>query len=241
MLKRYVNHTATRDVANLLYELGIVDSPLEPLDPATPLREGLDLDSQEMVSLVELASSLSVSCAPLDEDAVETIHDLVLHLATHRDPWLPEHVPFVMQGSIVIRQNVDTVFAYIADYPKRADRLPSVTRIEPEFDGGRMQIFSMHIEEPDSGAGSSVRSCRYVNEPLGIVDFAQLSPPAGFRVHEGGWRFKTLGNGSTELITYRGFDLDDMDRAESAITLVRQEIQSALNAWAHHGKARIHA
>ncbi|MFK7874170.1 MAG: SRPBCC family protein [Paracoccaceae bacterium] len=237
MLKIIDNQPSITAVTTALFELGIFESASEVLDLDQDLRDGLGLDSQEMVSLVEIVSSLVSSAAPLDDNDVVTVRDLVDYLTESRDAWLPQDTPYVLQGSTIINQDIDTVFDYIAKYKDWPDVLAHVALIEPEYDDGRLQTFKMHIEELGTKEPYFVQSWRYVNEELKIVDFTQPKPPVGFRVHKGGWRFVSKGAGKTELVSYHGFDLEDGKDPEQAIVLIRKHIQAALRTWAKFGNS----
>lgn len=235
MLKKSKNVRALVDVCNALFELGILESPIVVPAGTDRLRADLGLDSQEMVGIAEGLSSLATNCDPLDESTVETVNDLVAYLEKSRDMWLPTDVPYVLQGSATIKQDIETVFLYIADYRKWPDILAHVTKIEPEYDDGRMQSFKMNIEELTTKDNYFVQSWRYVNSEAGIVDFTQPKPPAGFSAHKGGWRFKSLGSNRTELISYHGFDLNEGINVDDSIALIRKHIQAALKTWANYG------
>ena len=226
---------AVRDVGNALFELGILDSTDETLRGSQTLREDLGLDSQEIIGLVVALSSLAINSNPLDEASVKTVDDLYGYLEQGRDSWLPTDVPYVLQGSITINQRVEEVISYIANYRRWPEVLDHVKAIEPEYDDGRLQSFKMHIEELSTKEGYCVQSWRYVNAEAGIIDFTQPIPPAGFRIHKGGWRFRSLDGGRTELISYHGFDLHDGASPEDSIELIRKHIQAALKTWASFG------
>lgn len=226
---------AEGDVASVLFELGIIDSPDERLEPNVNIRDQLSLDSQEVMTLVEIVSSLAISSKPLNADNVSTISDLINFLFTHRDNWLHQDVPFVLQGSIIINRDIDSVFGYIRDYKRWPDILNHVSKIDPDYDDGRLQAFTMHIEELGTGQAYSVKSWRYVNKELRVIDFSQPLPPRGFECHKGGWRFQSLGEGQTRLISYHGFSLLGDADAEDAIILIRKHIHAALSTWARHG------
>ncbi len=235
MLEKSKNARALMDVGNTLFELGILETPTRLPVGSHALRDDLGLDSQEMVGLVVGLSSLATNCDPLDEAAVKTVNDLVAYLENSRDVWLPTDVSYVLQGSATVDQGIETVYSYIADYRKWPEVLAHVTKIEPEYDDERFQSFKMHIEELTTKDSYFVQSWRYVNSEAGIIDFTQPRPPAGFRVHKGGWRFKALGPNQTELISYHGFDLDEGVNVEDAITLIRKHIQAALKTWVSYG------
>ncbi|BEM34575.1 hypothetical protein SME36J_32110 [Serratia marcescens] len=226
---------AALDVTNTLFELGVIDSNNDSVEMEQDIRQGLGLDSQELMTLVEIVSSLGLSAAPLDEDNVTTLADLVNYLAAHRDRWLHTDVPFVLQGSTIISQDIETVFSYIRDYRKWPEMLAHVTKIEEDMDDGRLQSFTMHIEELGTKQDYFVKSWRYVNDEHRIIDFSQPLPPKGFRSHKGGWRFQPLADGRTRLISYHGFSLHDDTQADEAIILIRKHIHAALSTWARLG------
>ncbi|EBH0780612.1 hypothetical protein FJ875_09955 [Salmonella enterica] len=226
---------AVMDVANTLFELGVIDSNNENFEMDKDIRQELGLDSQELMTLVDIISSLGISSKPLDEDNVKTLSDLVDYLKENRDSWLHDDVPFILQGSTVISQDIDTVFSYISDYQKWPDILDHVKKIEKDMDDGRLQSFIMHIEELGTGQDYFVKSWRYVNDEHRIIDFSQPLPPKGFRCHKGGWRFQSLADGRTRLISYHGFSLHDDTQADEAITLIRKHIHAALSTWARFG------
>ncbi|EBW2367038.1 hypothetical protein CBJ60_004476 [Salmonella enterica subsp. enterica serovar Ajiobo] len=226
---------AVMDVTNTLFELGIIDSSNESVAMDKDIRIELGLDSQELMTLVDIISSLGISATPLDEDNVRTLSDLVDYLKENRDSWLHDDVPFVLQGSTIISQDIDTVFSYIRDYQKWPDILDHVKKIEKEIDDGRLQSFIMHIEELDTKQDYFVKSWRYVNDEHRIIDFSQPIPPKGFLCHKGGWRFQQLADGHTRLISYHGFSLNDDTQADDAITLIRKHIHAALSTWARFG------
>lgn len=229
------------DVAAILFELGIIDSPNERIDTKKDIRNQLELDSQEVMTLVEIISSLAISEKPLNEDEVSTLSDLINYLVAHRDSWLHKDVPFVLQGSIIINRDIDSVFGYIKDYKRWPEILNHVAKIEPDSDDGRLQSFIMHIEELGTGQEYFVKSLRYVNEELRIIDFSQPLPPKGFRCHKGGWRFQSLGEKQTRLISYHGFSLSEDANAEDAIVLIRKHIHAALSTWARYGNGENNA
>ncbi|GBQ09298.1 SRPBCC family protein [Swaminathania salitolerans] len=235
MLKQIDLHRSASDVTNVLFELGVLDDAFRQPDLKANLRDDLGCDSQEVVSACELVSALALSAPPLDDADVETVEDLVGYLSAARDPWLPENEPFVMQGSIVIDQDIETVFGYIRDYRIWPDVLGHVTRIEPETDDGTLQSFRMHIAELGTETEYFVQSWRYVNAQHRIIDFLQPRPPEGFTVHKGGWRFEAIGRGKTRLISFHGFQLDDKTSAEDSVALIRKHINAALNTWARRG------
>ncbi|ECU9164121.1 TPA: hypothetical protein G5T75_004893 [Salmonella enterica] len=226
---------AVMDVANTLFELGIIESNNENIEVDKDIRIELGLDSQELMTLVDIISSLGISATPLDENNVRTLSDLIDYLKENRDSWLHDDVPFVLQGSTIISQNIDTVFSYIRDYQKWPDILEHVKKIEKDMDDGRLQSFIMHIEELDTRQDYFVKSWRYVNDEHRIIDFSQPIPPKGFRCHKGGWRFQALADGRTRLISYHGFSLHDDAQADDAITLIRKHIHAALSTWARFG------
>lgn len=226
---------AVMDVANTLFELGIIESNNENIAVDKDIRIELGLDSQELMTLVDIISSLGISATPLDENNVRTLSDLIDYLKENRDSWLHDDVPFVLQGSTIISQNIDTVFSYIRDYQKWPDILEHVTKIEKDMDDGRLQSFIMHIEELDTRQDYFVKSWRYVNDEHRIIDFSQPIPPKGFRCHKGGWRFQALADGRTRLISYHGFSLHDDAQVDDAITLIRKHIHAALSTWARFG------
>lgn len=232
---------AESDVAAILFELGITGSSNEILDPKKDIRNQLGLDSQEVMTLVEIVSSLAISAKPLHEDNVNTLNDLINYLVAHRDNWLHKDVPFILQGSTVINRDIDSVFGYIKDYQRWPKILSHVSKIEPDNDDGRLQSFIMHIEELGTGQEYFVKSWRYVNEELRVIDFSQPLPPKGFRCHKGGWRFQSLGEGRTRLISYHGFSLSDDANAEDAIVLIRKHIHAALSTWARYGNGENNA
>ncbi|EJB0230102.1 SRPBCC family protein [Vibrio cholerae] len=234
MFNEIATTVAINDVKNALFELGILESPEDIVDLEQTLRDGLGLDSQEVISLIEIVSSLIMSGDPLDDDAFDTVCDLVCYLASNRAPWLPGNVPYVIQGSIIIDKDVDTVFGYIYNYKIWPDVLNHVTKIEPEYDDGKFQNFKMHIEELGTKQNYFVESNRYVNKENLIIDFTQPLPPAGFKLHFGGWRFRTIDENRTELISYHGFSLKEGADIEGAFSLIRKHIQAALNTWSRH-------
>lgn len=235
MLKANRIQRAAVDVTHALFELGVIDSIDERVDMNENIRDQLGLDSQELMTLVDIVSSLGISSSPLDEDNVKTLSDLVNYLSINRDDWLHVDVPFVLQGSTVISQDVETVFSYIQRYRDWPDILAHVTKIEPDRDDGRLQSFTMHITELGIKQDYFVKSWRYVNEEHRIIDFSQPLPPKGFRSHKGGWRFQALKDGSTRLISYHGFSLHDNAPADEAIILIRKHIHAALSTWARFG------
>lgn len=238
MLKKLENMTAMRDAANALFELGIIETFGETFNLSDNLRDDLGLDSQEIVTIAEIASSLCIARAPLSDTVLKTTGDLIQYITANRDYWLPDDVPFVLQSSVIIYQPIETVFGYIAHYQGWPDILAHVSRIEPEYDDGRLQNFRMHINELDSDDTYFVQSWRYVNQDLKIIDLSQPLPPKNFKIHKGGWRFRTLDDNRTELISYHGFDLLDTNAAESAIELIRKHIQAALKTWSRYGNGK---
>ncbi|SMB45854.1 hypothetical protein SPRA44_600090 [Serratia proteamaculans] len=235
MLKNLHTQRAAVDITNTLFELGVIDSTNEVITMDQDIRQQLGLDSQEVMTLVDIVSSLSISSEPLNEDDVKTLSDLVGYLENHRDAWLPTDVQFVLQGSTIISKDVETVFSYIQDYKNWPAILAHVTKIEPDMDDGRLQSFTMHIEELGTKRDYFVKSWRYVNEEHRIIDFSQPLPPKGFRCHKGGWRFQALEDGRTRLISYHGFSLQDDEAADEAIHLIRKHIHAALSTWARFG------
>jgi len=235
MLKTVDTQVALSDVTTALFELGVLDSVSEDIDLEKTLRNDLGLDSQEMVSLVDIAQSLASSRDPVDEGAFETVQDVVSYLAINRASWLPTDVPFVLQGATVINQSLETVFGYIANYRVWPEILDHVTKVETDYDDGKHQSFKMHIEELGTKRNYYVQSWRYVNYDSLIVDFSQPKPPKGFAVHKGGWRFRVLGSDRTELISYHGFSLEEGADADGSLELIRKHIHAALKTWARHG------
>lgn len=238
MMKRIDLQRSVSDVANVLFELGVLDAVSELTDLSANLRDDLGCDSQEIVSTCELVSSLALTADPLDDGIVETVQDLVAHLSVARDLWLPVNEPFVLQDSTIIEQDVDTVFGYIRDYRDWPDVLAHVIRIEPEIDDGALQSFRMHIAELGNGDEYYVQSWRYVNDQYRIVDFLQPRPPEGFVTHKGGWRFETMEDGKkTRLISFHGFELEEEASVEDKVALIRKHINAALNTWTRWGNA----
>ncbi|CDG22235.1 protein of unknown function [Xenorhabdus poinarii G6] len=232
---------AENDIAVILFELGITNSPNERINSGKDIRDEFGLDSQEIITLVETISSLAVSAKPLQENEVNTINDLINYLAINRNTWLHKDVPFVLQGNTIINRDIDTVFTYIRDYKNWPNILNHVSRIESEKDDSCMQSFIMHIEELSTGQEYFVKSWRYINEELRIIDFSQPLPPKGFKYHKGGWRFQSLDDGKTRLISYHGFSLLDDTNVEDAIVLIRKHIKAALNTWARYGNGENNA
>lgn len=226
---------AVIDIRNILFELGIIDGFEKNPPSHKNLRDDLGLDSQELVSLVADVSSLAVCHLPLHEENLTYINDLIKYLNVGRDTWLPTDVQYVLQGSAVINQDIDTVFSYISNYDKWPEILQHVKKIETEFEDGRHQCFTMHIEELTSHDDYYVKTWRYVNQEVKIIDFTQVKPPAGFRLHKGGWRFIPLESNQTMLVSYHGFDLENETDVEDSIKLIRRHIQAALRVWTRYG------
>lgn len=237
MLEQSKQDRAFLDVSNTLFEIGILDAPTIALELSDALRGDLDIDSQELVDVSIGLSSLATSGEPLNESEVCTVADLVDYLVNSRDAWLPKDVPYVFQGSATINCSIEFVRSCIANYRKWPEILAHVKKIEPEYDDGRFQSFKMHIEELTTKENYFVQSWRYLNIEEGIIDFTQPKPPAGFRVHKGGWRFKVLEPNKTELISFHGFDLNNGVNVEDAMALIRKHIQAALKTWVNHGNA----
>lgn len=235
MVKPSKQNRALSDVRNALFEIGVIDSPTAVLKPDDELRDNLGLDSQELVSLAVSLSSLATNSAPMNEADVRTVADLVEYVAINRDVWLPTDVPYVLQGSTTINQNLEWVQSCIAEYRKWPGILAHVTKIEPEYDDGRFQTFKMHIEELNTKEHYFVQSWRYMNLDAGIIDFTQPKPPVGFKVHKGGWRFKAQDSNKTELISYHGFDLNEEVNIEDSMALIRKHILAALKTWTNYG------
>lgn len=235
MCKESINNRVILDVRNVLFELGIIDG-VEDIPPLNKnLRDDLGLDSQELVSVAVELSSLSVCHQPLHEADMTSVNDLVVYLEQGRDVWLPTDTQYVLQGAVIINQNIETVFSYISNYVKWPEVLQHVTKIESEFDDGRLQSFKMHIKELTSNEEYFVRSWRYVNAQVKIIDFTQVKPPIGFRLHKGGWRFIAVGPNQTKLVSYHGFDLESGTDVEDSIKLIRKHIQTALRVWVRYG------
>jgi hypothetical protein len=224
------------DVANILYELGVFARPDDELDLHATFREDLGLDSQELVTLAEVVSSLSVGSAPVVEERLIVVADAVTRLDSCRDPWLPADPSFVLQGATIVAEPVETTFAAIADYARWPQILKHVTRIEPDRDIGQFQSFRMYLEEPMTGERSSVRSWRYVNAVERIIDFAQPDPPVGFRMHCGGWPFRRIDRGHTELISFHAFEVLPDHEPDEAVSLIRKHIHAALSTWSAQGE-----
>ncbi|AZE50409.1 hypothetical protein C4K04_4754 [Pseudomonas chlororaphis] len=235
MLQEAETSRAHKDIINVLFELGILSSPDDYLDPEKSLRDDLGLDSQELISLVVSISALANNAAPLKEQHVASVQDCIKYLERNRDLWLPNDVDYVLQGSVRINQDMQTVFNYIADYKAWPEVLAHVTRIEPDIDDGRVQSFKMHIAELTTGEEYYVQSSRLVDSEKLTIDFLQPKPPAGFRVHKGGWRFNKIGPKETELVSFHGFSLDENTEADCGIGLIQKHIQAALRTWAAHG------
>lgn len=228
---------SVEDVNNALFELGILDEIDQVINENSTLRDELGCDSQEITTLCEIISTLALSKASLDENKTETVKDLLNHLVDNRDPWLPSDISYVLQGSVVIDQDINTVFGYIRDHKKWPEVIKHVTKIEPIIDDSKLQSFKMHIEELDTKESYFVESWRYVNEEQYIVDFLQPIPPEGFLMHKGGWRFQSLSSNQTRLISYHGFELDKNISIEASIVLIRKHIDAALATWARYGNA----
>ena len=143
MLKPSKQNRALSDVRNALFEIGVIDSPTAVLQLGDELRDTLGLDSQELVSIAVSLSSLATNSAPINDEAeLRTVADLVEYVAINRDVWLPTDIPYVLQGSATINQNLEWVQSCIAEYRKWPEILAHVTKIEPEYDDGRFQTFS---------------------------------------------------------------------------------------------------
>lgn len=113
MCKESINKRAILDVRNVLFELGIIDG-VEDIPPLNKnLRDDLGLDSQELVSVAVELSSLSVCHQPLHEADMTSVNDLVVYLEQGRDVWLPTDTQYILQGAVIINQNIETVFSYI--------------------------------------------------------------------------------------------------------------------------------
>lgn len=235
MVNLLEQNRALMDVGNVLFELGIIDSPTTALQMEDNLRDTLGLDSQEEVTVFVLLSSLATNGAQINEVKIHTVGDLVEYAAMNRDTWLPTDVPYVLQGSTTINQSLEWVQSCIAEYRKWPEILAHVTKIEPEYDDGRFQTFKMHIEELNTKEHYFVQSWRYMNLNAGIIDFTQPKPPADFRIHKGGWRFKVKDSNKTELISYHGFDLNEEVNIEDSIALIRKHIYAALKTWSDYG------
>lgn len=225
---------AAQDIKNALFELGILESFNDSLNLEQTLRDDLGLDSQEVVSLIEIVSSLIISDTPIDDEDFKTVSDLVSYLASNRTTWLPTETDYVMQDSVVIEQDINTVFGYIANYEKWPEVLDHVAKIETDYNDHKFQSFKMHIDELGSNERYFVQSWRYVNKERLIIDFSQPLPPKHFLIHQGGWRFKSIAPNKTELISYHGFSLKEGADIETAFILIRKHIQAALKTWSQH-------
>lgn len=225
---------AVKDIKNALFELGILESFQETLDLEDTLRDGLGLDSQEIGSLIEIISSLIISEKEIKDHDFEKVLDLVEYLASNRRPWLPTKTNHVMQDSIVIDQDINTIFNYIENHEKWPEVLDHVVKIETDYNDHRFQSFKMYIDELGSNEQYFVQSWRYINKEQYIIDFSQPLAPKSFLIHQGGWRFKMITSNKTELISYHGFTLKEDADAEAAFILIRKHIQAALKTWSEY-------
>lgn len=225
---------AVKDIKNALFELGILESFDDTLELEQTLRDDLGLDSQEVVSLIEIISSLITSGEPINDENFKTVSDLVGYLASNRATWLSTETDYVMQDSVVIEQDIHTVFGYIFNYEKWPEVLDHVAKIETDYNDNKFQSFKMHIDELGSNEHYYVQSWRYVNKEQFIIDFSQPLPPKSFLIHQGGWRFRTIAPNKTELISYHSFSLKEGADIETAFILIRKHIQAALKTWSQH-------
>lgn len=233
------NNFFYNDVINALFELGLIGNEEVKPNLSTSLKDELGLDSQELVNLSVTLSSLCMSNEALDEFNAETVQDLISYLEKNRDSWLPKDTCIVLQGSVVINKDIDTVFSYIENYAYWPDILSHVTKTETEYDDGKFQKFLMYIRELTTNEEYFVESWRYVNRDIGIIDFSQPKPPNGFNVHKGGWRFRFLDENKTELISYHGFSINSDIELEDAILLIRKHIRVALRTWENFGNTDV--
>ncbi|MGB9037861.1 MAG: hypothetical protein WCC23_05005, partial [Acinetobacter calcoaceticus] len=81
MNKKVDTYIALSDIKNALFELGIIDSFDETINLEQTLRDDLGLDSQEVISLIEIVSSLISSGESFEEDNFKKVSDLVYYLA----------------------------------------------------------------------------------------------------------------------------------------------------------------
>lgn len=234
MNKKVDTYIALSDIKNALFELGIIDSFDETINLEQTLRDDLGLDSQEVISLIEIVSSLISSGESFEEDNFKKVSDLVYYLASNRAPWLPIDVDYVFQGSITIEKDINTVFEYIANYEQWPEVLDHVEKIETEYNDNKFQSFKMHIREINSSDRYFVKSWRYINKENLIIDFSQPLPPKNFQIHQGGWRFRAINKNRTELISYHGFSLKKDADVEEAFILIRKHIQAALTTWSQY-------
>lgn len=219
----------------IFFEQGFIDSLNDEIKPDASLRDDYDMDSQDVVTVACAVSELCIGPETVYEGDLVTAADIIEHVESHLNPWLPKDTEIIMQGSIEIRQPIDVVFGYIADYQSWPEHLAHVTQVEPLSDEGDLERFRMHIRELTNGQEYSVDSQRIVNRETREVEFEQPRPPEGFKTHKGGWRFRKLAADRTELISYHGFTLEDPEQADDACTLIRKHIRAALSTWADVG------
>ncbi|QHM73998.1 hypothetical protein [Mixta intestinalis] len=234
MERNFDLNLAKKDITNLFFELGLIQSVTDNINPSDSLRKKYDLDSQELMTLLDLVSSLAINHSPLQEEEVITVDDLIRFLAVNRDDWLFNDVPYIMQGSVLLNKDVETVYSYIKDYRNWPGIINHVIKIDSEYDDGRLQTFSMYIDEFGSGKEYHVKSMRYLNSQAGIIDFAQPLPPEGFRCHKGGWRFISGNDNQTRLVSYHGFSLNKGVDPEGPLAMIRKHMNVALSTWARH-------
>lgn len=235
MLSKIEPTNAVQAMQCIFFEQGFIDSLNDEISADASLRDVYDCDSQDMVTIACAVNELCIGAEELYEGDLVTAGDITEYVESHLNHWLPKDTDIIMQSSIEIRQPIDTVFRYIADYQSWPEHLAHVTKVNPLSQDGTFEKFRMHIKELTNGEEYSVDSQRSVNREAKEIEFDQLRPPNGFKVHKGGWRFRELAPDRTELISFHGFTLYDSEHAADACTLIRKHIRAALSTWADVG------
>ena len=106
----------------------------------------------------------------------------------------------------VIDRPLDVVYDALLDVAAWPKLLPHVKAIDVLYDDREYQEFIMHVES--STGLLKVRSIRHCLSS-GTIDFFQPTPPAFLRHHCGGWTFRALPNGSTEVETFHRWNLNE--------------------------------
>jgi hypothetical protein len=104
-----------------------------------------------------------------------------------------------------IDRPLDVVFEALLDAAAWPKLLPHVKGIDMLYDDREYQEFIMHVASSTGLlAVRSIRRC-VLNS---TIDFFQPTPPAFLRHHGGGWIFRALPGGATEVETFHRWNLN---------------------------------
>lgn len=255
-----------KDIISVLEELSIDTAELYA---ESTLGADAQLDSQEIVELRDQLNcrfgiripERALKKASTLADAAQLVADLVAAKAASQPPAAPEPaapatlpmakvsaiVPAAAAGSqfegscstkVLIERPRDVVYGALLNAAAWPGLLPHVTAIDMLYDDREYQEFIMHVKS--STGLLQVRSIRHCLHNTAI-DFFQPSPPPFLRHHCGGWIFRDLASGGTEVETFHRWNVKEevarttfqgpKPHTEQIRDLLLEHAQFALACW----------